>query len=66
VRIIRKSDLTRIWKDNVGHGGLNDKQLKFHITELEENGKEKIANMLDIAALECSRKVIEDYAKAKK
>jgi len=66
VRIIRKSDLTRIWRVNVGHGGLNNKQLKFHITELEENGKEKIARMLDIAALEASNKVIEDYIKAKK
>lgn len=66
VRLIRKSDLTRIWKTNVGHGGLNDKQLKFHITEMEENGKEKIAQMLDIAALESSKKVIEDYIKAKK
>ena len=66
VRIIRTSDLTRVWKANVGHGGLNDKQLKFHITELEENGKEKIEHMLDIAAVESSKKVVEHYAKAKK
>lgn len=66
VRVIRKSDLTRVWKTNVGHGGLNDKRLKFHITELEENGKEKIAQMLDIAALEAGKRVIESYIAAKK
>ncbi|WP_445382162.1 hypothetical protein [Robiginitalea sp. IMCC43444] len=66
VRIIRKSDLARVWKTNVGHGGYNDKELKFHITELEENGKELIAGLLDTIAVECARKVVENYAKAKK
>ena len=65
-RIIRTSDLTRIWKANVGHGGLKDKQLKFHITDLEEDGKQKIAHMLDIAAVESSKQVVEHYARAKK
>ena len=66
VRIIRTSDLALVWKTNVGHGGYNDKNLKFHITELEENGKELIAGMLDTIALECARKAVEDYIKAKK
>ncbi|GJM28035.1 MAG: hypothetical protein DHS20C17_06700 [Cyclobacteriaceae bacterium] len=66
VRIIRQEDLTRIWKTNVGHGGLKDKQLKFHITELEEDGRAKIAGMLDIAALESSKRVVESFVKAKK
>lgn len=66
VRLIKHSDNSLIWKTNVGHGGLTDARLKFHISELEENGKEKIAKMLDIAALECSKKVVEDYVKAGK
>ncbi|MBT8185966.1 MAG: hypothetical protein KJN76_14070 [Eudoraea sp.] len=66
VRIIRKSDLARVWKTNVGHGGLQDKELKFHITELEENGKELIASKLDKIALECSKKLVAKYLKAKK
>lgn len=66
VRIIRKSDLTRVWKTNVGYGGLQDKEMKFHITELEENGKELIASKLDKIAMECSKKVIAKYVKAKK
>ena len=66
VRIIRKSDLTRVWKTNAGYGGLNDKNLKFHITELEENGKEKIADMLTIAVTANSKKIVEQYVRAKK
>jgi hypothetical protein len=66
VRIIRKSDLARVWKTNVGYGGLQDKEMKFHITELEENGKEVIASKLDKITLECSKKVIAKYIKAKK
>ena len=66
VHIIRKSDLTRIWKSNLGYGGLNDKRLKFHINDLEENGKEKLNTMLNIAALECSKLIVENYIKAKK
>ena len=65
-RIIRKDDLARVWKTNVGHGGLNDKQLKFHISELEENGKEKIAAMLEIAAKENGKKVVDKFLQAKK
>lgn len=66
VRVIRTSDMVRIWKTNVGYGGLNDKRLKFHINDLEENGKEKIQEMLEIAALECAKKVVANYVKAKK
>lgn len=66
VRIIRKSDLARVWKTNVGYGGLVDKEMRFHITELEENGKEMISTKLDKMALESSKKVIEKYKKAKK
>ena len=66
VRIIRKSDLVRVWKTNVGYGGLVDKEMRFHITELEENGKEMISTKLDKMALKSSEKVIEKYKKAKK
>ncbi len=66
VRIIRKSDLKRIWKTNVGYGGLVDKEMRFHITDLEEGGKELIATKLDKMALESSKKVIKKYIKAKK
>lgn len=66
VRIIRKSDLARVWKTNVGYGGYQDKEMKFHIKELEENGKDVIASRLDKIALESSKKVIDKYVKAKK
>lgn len=66
VRIIRKSDLARVWKTNVGYGGLVDKEMRFHITELEEGGKEMISSKLDKMALKSSEKVIEKYNKAKK
>jgi len=66
VRIIRKSDLARVWKTNVGYGGLVDKEMRFHITELEENGNEMISTKLDKMALMSSEKVIEKYNKAKK
>ncbi len=66
VRIIRKSDLARVWKTNVGYGGLVDKEMRFHITELEEGGKEMISTKLDKMALKSSEKVIEKYIKAKK
>lgn len=66
MRIIRKSDLARVWKTNVGYGSLVDKEMKFHITELEDNGKELIAAKLEKMALKSSEKVIEKYIKAKK
>lgn len=66
MRIIRKSDLARVWKTNVGYGSLVDKEMKFHITELENNGKELISTKLDKMALMSSEKVIEKYVKAKK
>lgn len=66
LRIIRKSDLKRIWKTNVGYGGLVDKEMRFHITELENGGKEMIRTKLDKMALESSKRVIEKYIKAKK
>ena len=66
VRIIRKSDLARVWKTNVGYGGLVDKEMRFHITELEDKGKEMISTKLDKMALMSSEKVIEKYNKAKK
>ena len=66
MRIIRKSDLARVWKTNVGYGGLVDKDMRFHITELEDNGKEMISNKLDKMALKSSELAIEKYVKAKK
>ncbi|RTE52029.1 hypothetical protein EHW67_17675 [Arenibacter aquaticus] len=66
VRIIRRKDLARVWKTNVGYGGLEDKEMKFHITELEDNGKELISDKLNIMALKASEKVIQKYIKAKK
>lgn len=66
VRIIRKSDLKRIWKTNVGYGGYEDKEMRFHISELENGGKEMIATKLDKIAYESSKKVIEKFIKAKK
>ena len=66
VRIIRRKDLARVWKSNVGYGGLQDKEMKFHITELEDNGKELISDKLDKMALKASEKVIQKYIKAKK
>jgi len=66
VRIIRKSDLAIVWKNAAGYGGLVDKEMRFHITELEENGKELIDAKLDVMVLENSKKVVENYIKAKK
>jgi len=66
MRIIRKSDLARVCKINVGYGSLVDKEMKFHITELENNGKELISTKLDKMAQMSSEKVIEKYVKAKK
>ncbi|MGB5236739.1 MAG: hypothetical protein WBM43_14435 [Flavobacteriaceae bacterium] len=66
VRIIRKSDMAMVWKNNVGYGGYNDKNMRFHITELEEGGKELIDSKLNVMVLESSRKLVEDYVKAKK
>lgn len=66
VRIIRKSDLARVWKTNVGYGGLVDKEMRFHITELEENGKELIDTKVNTLAMEASKKVLEKFIKAKK
>jgi hypothetical protein len=66
MRIIRKSDLARVWKTNVGYGGLVDKEMRFHITELEDNGKDMISTKLDKMALKSSEKVIEKSLKAKK
>lgn len=66
LRIIRKSDLKRIWKTNVGYGGLVDKEMRFHITDLEDGGKEMISTKLDKMALESSKRVIDKYIKAKK
>lgn len=66
VRIIRRKDLARVWKTNVGYGGLEDKEMKFHITELEDNGKELISDKLNVMALKASEKVVQKYIKAKK
>ncbi|WP_025739730.1 hypothetical protein [Aquimarina pacifica] len=66
VRIIRKSDLTIIWKSNLGYGGLKDERLKFHIDDLKENGKEKISAMSEIVAFECSKLILKKYNKTKK
>jgi hypothetical protein len=66
MRIIRKSDLARVWKTNVGYGGLVDKEMRFHITELEDNGIELISNKLDKMAMKSSELAIAKYVKAKK
>ena len=66
VRIIRKSDMALVWKNNAGYGGLVDKEMRFHITELEENGKELIDSKLNVMVLQSSRKLVENYIKAKK
>ncbi|WP_297707302.1 hypothetical protein [uncultured Eudoraea sp.] len=66
MRIIRKSDLARVWKTNVGYGGYMDKDMRFHITELEDNGKEMISNKLDKMAMKSSELAIAKYVKAKK
>lgn len=64
VRIYRASDMTRVWKGNVGNS--KDERLKFHISELEENGKEKITVMRNIAVISCAQAIIEEYKAAKK
>lgn len=64
VRIYRAADRVRVWKGNVGNS--KDDRLKFHISELEENGREKIAVMRDIAAASCAQAIIEAYKAAKK
>lgn len=66
VRIIRTKDLKRIWKTNVGYGGLVDKEMRFHINDLDEHSKEMISKKLDVMALESSKKVVANYQKAKK
>lgn len=64
VRIYRTSDMTRVWKANVGNA--KDDRLKFHISELEEGGKEKITAMRDVAVASCALAIIEEYKTAKK
>ena len=66
VRIIRKSDMALVWKNNAGYGGYNDKEMRFHITELEEGGKELIDSKLDVMVYQSSQKLLENYVKAKK
>ena len=64
VRIYRVSDMTRVWKANVGNA--KDDRLKFHISELEEGGKEKVSDMRDVAVSSCALAIIEEYKTAKK
>ena len=66
VRIIRKSDMALVWKNNTGYGGLVDKEMRFHITELEENGKDLIDSKLNVMVLQSSKQLVENYIKAKK
>jgi len=66
VRIIRKSDMAMVWKNNTGYGGYNDKEMRFHITELETGGVELIDSKLNVMVLQSSRKLVENYVKAKK
>lgn len=66
VRIIRTSDLAIVWKTNAGYTHLQDKEMKFHIDELEQNGKELIAGKVDKASHGIALKVAEKYQKAKK
>lgn len=66
MRIIRKSDMALVWKNNAGYGGAVDKEMRFHITELEESGKELIDSKLDLMVLRSSQKLVENYVKAKK
>ena len=66
VRLIRKSDMAMVWKNNTGYGGYNDKSMRFHITELETGGIDLIDSKLNVMVLESSRKLVENYVKAKK
>ena len=66
VRIIRTSDFARIWRGNVGYGGLVDKEMRFHINDIDENSKTMISEKLDVMALESSKRAMEKYIKTSK
>ncbi|MEN8797885.1 MAG: hypothetical protein ABF293_01475 [Flavobacteriaceae bacterium] len=66
VRLIRKSDMAMVWKNNTGYGGYNDKAMRFHITELETGGADLIDSKLNVMVLQSGRKLVENYVKAKK
>ncbi|MGI9545896.1 MAG: hypothetical protein ACR2MM_01560 [Flavobacteriaceae bacterium] len=66
VRIIRTSDFARIWRGNVGYGGLVDKEMRFHIDDLDANARTMISDKLDVMARESSKRAMEKYKTAKK
>ncbi len=66
IRIIRTSDLALVWKTNAGYTHLQDGDMKFHIDELENNGKALIAGKMEKASHGIALKVAEKYHKAKK
>ncbi len=66
VRIIRTSDFARIWRGNVGYGGLVDKEMRFHINDIDENSKTMISEKLDVMAFESSKRAMEKYKKTSK
>lgn len=66
IRIIRLEDQKLVWKSNAGHTHLQDGDMKFHIDELAENGKELISGKVDKASHAIALNLAEKYQKAKK
>ena len=66
VRIIRTEDLAVVWKTNAGYTHLQDGDMKFHIDDLKENGKELIAAKMEKASRGIALRLAEKYQKAKK
>ncbi|MBT8235866.1 MAG: hypothetical protein KJO04_06715 [Bacteroidia bacterium] len=66
IRIIRTSDLALVWKTNAGYTHLQDGDMKFHIDELENDGKALIAGKVEKASYGIALKVAEKFHKAKK
>ena len=66
IRIIRLEDQKLVWKTNAGHTHLKDGDMKFHIDELQENGKELISEKVDRASHAIALNLAEKYQKAKK
>lgn len=64
MRIYKKDGNIRIWKTIEGYGGTKDDRLKFHIDDMQEDGKEKLTVMRDIVTKECAIQLVEAYKSA--
>jgi len=66
IRIIRLGDQKLVWKTNAGHNHLQEGDMKFHIDDLAENGKELISSKVQKASHAIALNLAEQYQEAKK